>query len=102
MHLVGCIWHHITINSGNEDLWIPPIDFVWAGKYDPEDYPRGTINELYNRDDLRKYFIYLYNAVLFLGGNEMGPRSDWEIFYSIILLIFMSIFNAWLFGDMAV
>ena len=29
-------------------------------------------------------------------------RSDWEIFYSIILLIFMSIFNAWLFGDMAV
>lgn len=85
-----------------EDLWIPPLDFVWAGKYDSKDYPKGTIYELYKRDDLNKYFIFLYNAVLFLGGNEMGPRSDLEILVSIILLIFMSIFNAWLFGDMAV
>ena len=49
-----------------------------------------------------KYFIFLYNAVLFLGGNEMGPRDDWELFFTVLLLMTMSIFNAWLFGDMAV
>lgn len=102
MHIVGCIWHEVCINSNRNDLWIPPLDFVWAGKYDKADYPNGAIYDLYLRDSWHKYFIFLYNAVLFLGGNEMGPRTDLEILVSIALLIFMSIFNAWLFGDMAV
>ena len=102
MHVIGCFWHHVTHNYSNSDLWIPPTDFVWAGKYDAADNPRGTIYELYKRDDLMKYFIFLYNAVLFLGGNEMGPRDDWELFFTVFLLMTMSIFNAWLFGDMAV
>lgn len=46
--------------------------------------------------------INLYNAVLFLGGNEMGPRDTLEIYVCVFILVFMAIFNAWLFGDMAV
>tara|TARA_B110001450_G_C17461497_1_gene416421 strand:+ start:76 stop:255 length:180 start_codon:yes stop_codon:yes gene_type:complete len=46
--------------------------------------------------------VYLYNAVLFLGGNEMGPRTETEILICTIILVVMAIFNAWLFGDMAV
>lgn len=102
MHLIGCLWHHITINMNQRDLWIPPTDFVWAGRYDPTAYPKGTIYELYKRDDVLKYFIFLYNAVLFLGGNEMGPRDDFEILVTVLLLSTLTMFNAWLFGDMAV
>merc|ERR1712224_544869 len=36
------------------------------------------------------------------GGNEMGPRDNIEILTCICILVFMAIFNAWLFGDMAV
>ena len=49
-----------------------------------------------------KYLVNLYNAVLFLGGNEMGPRTNLEICLCTIILVCMAIFNAWLFGDMAV
>jgi len=37
-----------------------------------------------------------------LGGNELGPRSELEIMLCTMILVFMAIFNAWLFGDMAV
>ena len=101
MHLIGCFWHKITMDGDSMDYWIPPLDFVWAGKYDKATNP-NTIYKLYERDNIQVYFIFLYNAVLFLGGNEMGPRHDTEILVTILTLIFMSIFNAWLFGDMAV
>ena len=47
-----------------------------------------------------RYFIFLYNSVLFLGGNEMGPRTDLELGSSVLILVFMSILNAGLFGEM--
>lgn len=49
-----------------------------------------------------RYIVNYYNAVLFLGGNEMGPRTDIEIVFCTSILISMAIFNAALFGDMAV
>jgi Na+-transporting NADH:ubiquinone oxidoreductase subunit NqrC len=39
---------------------------------------------------------------MFLGGNEMAPRTDFEMIMSSLILIVLAIFNAWLFGDMAV
>ena len=92
MHMVGCMWH---LMCRQEELWIPPLDFVWAGLY-----PR--IYRFYSKDDWYKYLVCLYNAVLFLGGNEMGPRTDAEIVVCTLILVIMAIFNAWLFGDMAV
>ena len=32
----------------------------------------------------------------------MGPRDTLEIYVCVFILVFMAIFNAWLFGDMAV
>ena len=43
MHIVGCFWHYITIKVNDRPEWVPPLDFVWAGKYDREGNPRGTI-----------------------------------------------------------
>ena len=72
------------------------MDFVHAGKY-------PLIYRLWDNDDpWYQYMVNLYNAVLFLGGNEMGPREDYEILACTVILVFMAIFNAWLFGDMAV
>jgi hypothetical protein len=92
MHGVGCFWHKIT---DIEDQWIIPLDFVHAGVY-PQIY------HYYNRNDDYKYIVSLYTSLMFLGGNEMGPRTDLEMIVCPIILIVLAIFNAWLFGDMAV
>ena len=77
-------------------MWIPPSNWVYAGMY-----PR--IYYVYNeQSDSYKYLLFLYNAMLFLGGNEMGPRTDMQHIVCIVILVGMAIFNAWLFGDMAV
>lgn len=92
MHLVGSLWNAICRSN---EMWIPPLDWVHAGKY-------PTIYRVYDTPDSYKYLVNLYNAVLFLGGNEMGPRTDIEIITCTCILVGMAIFNAWLFGDMAV
>ena len=37
-----------------------------------------------------------------LGGNEMGPRTTFEIIFISLVLIMCSIINANIFGEMAV
>lgn len=46
--------------------------------------------------------VMLYMAVLALGGNEMGPRTDYEILYVFIVLICLVLYNAVIFGEMTV
>lgn len=92
LHLVASVWNFMTKTN---ELWIPPTDFIYAGKY-------PNIYRNYNQPDSYRYLVYLYYAILFLGGNEMGPRTDTEITLCTIILVCMAIFNAWLFGDMAV
>ena len=95
LHVIAGIWNMII---EIESIWIPPLDFVYGGKY-PQIY------RLYNSAEIdmwHRYFIFLYNSVLFLGGNEMGPRTNLELTTSVCILVFMSIFNAGLFGEMAV
>ena len=68
-----------------------------------ESYPK--IYRLYYTEEIGKwhrYAIFLYNSVLFLGGNEMGPRTTLELGSSILILVMLSILNAGLFGEMAV
>ena len=49
-----------------------------------------------------RYLIFLYHSVLFLGGNEMGPRTGFEILTSTLILVFMAVVNAALFSEMAI
>jgi len=46
--------------------------------------------------------VCLYTAVLALGGNEMGPRTNVEILSIFIILIILAIYNATIFGEMTV
>lgn len=92
IHIISCAWHYIC---REDEVWIPCLDFAWAGLY-PKVY------RFYSKDDWYKYFVCLYNGILFLGGNEMGPRTELEIVLCTLILVSLAVFNAWLFGDMAV
>lgn len=41
-------------------------------------------------------------AVLALGGNEMGPRTTFEIAFIFAVLIALILYNAVIFGEMTV
>jgi len=48
-----------------------------------------------------KYFFCIYHALLFLGFNEMGPVNMIELLAAVLVLLFSSVLNAILFGEMA-
>jgi len=94
MHILGCFWF-IVISAEKE--WIPPLDFIYAGT--------PKIKRFYDEtetDVTYRYLVSLYCAVLALGGNEMGPRTDFEITTMIMILLGCTIFNANIFGEMTV
>lgn len=92
MHIFACLWHYVT---QERSLWIPALDWVHAGQY-------PTIYRIYTTNDSYQYLVALYYSVLFVGGNEIGPRSDTEIIVCTCILVFMAMYNATVFGDMAV
>ena len=49
-----------------------------------------------------QFLAVLYLGVLALGGNEMGPRSDTEIFVMFMTLTLLILVNAYVFGQMSV
>ena len=40
--------------------------------------------------------------MLALGGNEVGPRTDLEIIVSFVILVFLAIYNSFIFGEMTI
>ena len=66
---------------------------------------RPTYYRFYDSDQvnpLYQYLVSLYTAVLALGGNEMGPRTNLEICIMFIILIGLTMYNAQIFGEMTV
>ena len=94
LHMIASLWYAICKTT---TWWIAPLDFVYAGQY-------PTIYRAWTEDysDWYRYIIFLYNAVLFLGGNEMAPRSELELITCTLILMLCAIFNASLFGEMTV
>ena len=43
----------------------------------------------------------LYYAILILGANELGPVSTYELMFIAMTLLFSSLLNALIFGDIA-
>jgi hypothetical protein len=87
MHVIACLWYWLVNRNG---VWIPPFDFIEAGN--------SEIYRFYYEDTSweQRYITCLYNALMALGGNEMGPRTDLEIITMFFILeggvIFGSIF----------
>ena len=85
MHIIGCVWYLIT---AIEKIWIPPKDFIYAG--DPTIYRFWY----YETPLMERYLTMLYCAVLALGGNEMGPRTDLELGLVFSILFSITFYNA--------
>jgi hypothetical protein len=49
-----------------------------------------------------KYWISTYHGVLMLTGNDVGPRDDFQLFFTTVTLLLGAIINANIFGNMAV
>lgn len=80
IHLTACIWYVVI---DREKTWIPPYDFI--------DY---TQSHLFEDSVFRKYWVTVYYCVLVLGGNELGPSSDLELFYIVSINLIGAIINA--------
>lgn len=97
MHLLGCMWFFVVAILPEDNVWAPPLDFIWVS--------RPNYYRFYDTDEvspLYQYLVVLYTAVLALGGNEMGPRTNTEIIVMFGILIFLTMYNALIFGDMTV
>lgn len=94
MHILGCFWYYVI---SQDKVWIPPLDFIWAGMQMVYRFWDDSMCSLAYR-----YCLCLYSAVLALGGNEMGPRTHLEISLMIVVLLGCAILNALVFGEMTV
>ena len=73
-------------------MWYPPLDWV--------NFPD---TKLYTEEygEIEIYLTILYNAVLVLGSNELGPVNQEEMLYFSIILLGGVILNVLIFGDIA-
>jgi hypothetical protein len=60
------------------------------------------VYHFYEKSDMEKYVFLLYNSILYIGGNEMGPATTLQMAVTSYILILCLCFNAWLFSEMAV
>ncbi|CAI2367564.1 unnamed protein product [Moneuplotes crassus] len=87
LHCLACIWFFIV--KQNEE-WMPPLDYVWVE------------TGLYNSGSFHQYLNALYHAILMLGGNDVGPRGNFQLIFVCVTLLTGAIINANIFGNMAV
>lgn len=90
MHLTACSWYYLT---DIDKQFVPPFDFY---SYN-EDY-----FDFYYQSFPNRYLGSLYNAVIMLGTNEIGPRDNLELAIINFILILMILYNAIVLGDVAV
>lgn len=91
LHVVACLWYYIIRDK--ED-WIPNKDYVFGGTI--------YIYEFYASENVRLYFICLYNAFYIISSGEMCPRSNTELIISSLIMVGSSIWLANIFGTLAV
>lgn len=48
-----------------------------------------------------KYWINLYYSILFLGSNELGPVTVYNLAIAVAILMICAFVNAFVLGDMA-
>ena len=46
-----------------------------------------------------QYLTVLYNAVLILGSDELGPVNAEEMFYVIMMMVVSTLINLFILGD---
>ena len=57
---------------------------------------------LFEEELTYRYWSAFYHSVLMINGNELGPRSVYQLSYVSAILILGAIINANIFGNLAV
>lgn len=94
LHVIGCAWFNVVTIA---EVWSPPLDFIYV--------QRNEYSRFYDMEQVTptyQFIVMLYLAVLALGGNEMGPRTDDEILIMFLLLVGLILVNAYVLGQMSV
>ena len=87
IHFLGCAWFMI---AKQDEEWIPPLDYVFI------------TTEIYDEGSFMQYCSSAYHAVLMLGGNDIGPRGEFQLIFVSGILLIGAIINSIIFGNMAV
>ena len=102
LHLVACMWfffcestYKLSLEDSRYNAWIPPYDFYDGNDNYWERYEAGD-------QQIFLYLVCLYYSVLVIGGNEMGPKELPEIVFMVIVNLTGAIFQAYIFGELAV
>lgn len=90
IHWMACLWNGVVMQK---EQWIPNMDFIW--------YPEPQIYDYYSSPWHRTYAISLYIGYYLFGVGEVCPRAQLEILVAIPILIFSSIINGLIIGNMA-
>ena len=90
-HVIACLWYYVIIVK---EVYIPNKDFIYGGT--------SYVYEIYTGDMVRRYFICYYIAFYLISINEMCPKTELEMFISIIIMVISAFFIANIFGQMAV
>jgi hypothetical protein len=65
-------------------------------------YVSAASNDLYTSGIVRQYAISFYISILMFGGNEIGGTNEIELAFTGLAMLFSTIINALIFGEMAV
>lgn len=102
LHTFACFWYssitfELSESMDGEKLY---PDEPW---YAPLFWLNFADQDLYAPDkDLgSKYWTMLYYSILFLGCNELGPVSNMNFLFCVLILLVCAFVNAFVFGDMA-
>jgi hypothetical protein len=91
----------------NEEVWWPPLDFMFYGfkdayLEDPGSDDWDSFKDVHKQSWFRQYLVALYTSALQFSLVEICPRTSFEIFSVVVFMVFSSIYNAFLFGEFAV
>lgn len=86
---MACIWYMIIMI---DKMWVPPMDFFYAGS-------PGIYKFFGDDSEDIHYITSMYYAIAAVGGNEMGPRTDTEIFCIFVGLVLLIFVNSIFFGE---
>lgn len=96
-HLKACFWQFICDEA---KIWGPPSDFVYGFPNNEKMRLRMFNDELVTYS--YQYWAAFYNSVIYIKGNEIGPRSLTETVVCSFILIFDLIVAGNIFGNVSV
>ena len=92
IHMKACIWYFVCDYA---KMWKPTNSWYYFNETDGAKFSE--------EDPIpNKFLIALYNSVIMLKGNELGPRADVELIVGTFMLIFDLMIAANIFAQMNV